>query len=77
MSKAEHWRWNPLEPAEVCERLDSYMKLRGDVVHRSRPQGNGPPSAHPATKSGLERAIGFLKRLVEATDKALAAASRA
>jgi hypothetical protein len=47
------------------------MKLRGDVVHRSRTVTAGPPQAHPVTKEDLEKAISFLKCLVKATDDGL------
>ena len=35
LSKA--WHWNGLDPKAVRTRLNDYLKLRGDVVHRSRP----------------------------------------
>lgn len=67
----EKWAWNNFDPKTVRERLNQYMKLRGDVVHRSRPVTSGPPQAHPVTKEDLEKAIRFLKELVKATEKAL------
>jgi hypothetical protein len=47
------------------------MKLRGDVVHRSRTVQAGQSQAHPVKKEDLERVISFLKELVKATDKGL------
>lgn len=71
LSKA--WRWNPFDPKEVRTRLNDYLKLRGDVVHRSRPLPVDAPNSHPVKKVDLVRAIAFLKNLVEATEKALVA----
>jgi len=65
------WVWNNYEPKLVRERLNHYMKLRGDVVHRSRSAGNDTSVAHPVKKEDLERAISFLKELVKATETAL------
>jgi hypothetical protein len=57
----------------VRERLNQYIKLRGDVVHRSRAIVPGPPKAHPVTKDDLERAVRFLRALVQATEAGLCA----
>jgi len=65
------WQWNNFDAKTVRERLNQYIKLRGDVVHRSRPITQGPPQAHPVTKEDLEKAISFLKNLVAATESAL------
>lgn len=67
----EKWIWNNYDAKTVRERLNQYMKLRGDVVHRSRPVTSGAPNAHPVTKEELEKAIRFLKDLVQATEKVL------
>lgn len=65
------WVWNNFEPKLVRERLNHYMKLRGDVVHRSRAAGGDTSAAHPVKKEDLERAISFLKELVKVTEAAL------
>lgn len=65
------WFWNNYDAKTVRERLNQYMKLRGDVVHRSRPVTQGPSNAHPVTKEDLEKTIRFLKDLVQATEAAL------
>lgn len=65
------WHWNNTDDKTVRDRLNQYIKLRGDVVHRSRAIEPGPPKAHPVTKDDLERAIRFLKNLVQATETAL------
>jgi len=66
----ECWSWNNHDAKTVRERLNQYMKLRGDVVHRSRTIEPGPPKAHPVTKDDLEKAIRFLKELVKVTESA-------
>lgn len=67
----DSWSWNNTEKKTVRDRLNQYIKLRGDVVHRSRAIEPGPPKAHPVTKEDLERAIRFLKNLVQVTESAL------
>lgn len=67
----DKWKWNNFEAKLVRERLNQYIKLRGDVVHRSRAITSGPSQAHPVTKEDLEKVIRFLRSLVEATELAL------
>lgn len=69
----QYWSWNNYDLKTVKQRLGQYMKLRGDIVHRSRLVNKGVPSAHPVKKVDLEKAIGFLKNLVEATERAFEA----
>ena len=64
------WCWNNHDSKTVRTKLNSLIKLRGDVVHRSRKVTSGPPEPHPVTKAGLEKAISFLKSLVDATERA-------
>ncbi|MBW2714324.1 MAG: hypothetical protein JRC77_11315, partial [Deltaproteobacteria bacterium] len=64
------WHWNNYELKTVSKTLDRNMKLRGDVVHRSRPISQGRTTAHPVKKEDLEKVISFLKSLVEATERA-------
>lgn len=64
------WCWNNHDPKTVKTKLNALIQLRGDVVHRSRKVTSGPPEPHPVTKAGLEKAISFLKSLVDATEKA-------
>ena len=68
---SEKWFWNNYDAKTVRERLNHYLKLRGDVVHRSRPMAQGSPNTHPVTKEDLEKAISFLKNLIHATENAL------
>ncbi len=66
-----HWKWNHVDSAAARQRLDGYLKLRGDVVHRSRTAIKGTPSPDPVTRDSLQKAIHFLKELVKATENAL------
>lgn len=43
-----------------------YLKLRGDIVHRSTPD---TATSHPVKKVDLEKTISFLKLLVDATER--------
>jgi len=67
----DRWSWNNHDKEMVRTRLNAYLKLRGDVVHRSRAVEPGPPKAHAVTRHELKRAISFLKCLVQATELAL------
>jgi len=67
---APSWAWNGYDSSQVRERLNQYLKLRGDVVHRSR-AASPSPSAHPVKKDDLEKAIKFLKNVVDATERGL------
>lgn len=69
---ATYWSWNNCEPATVKKKLGQYMRLRGDIVHRSRVIDPETPNSHPVKKVDLEKAISFLKNLVEATESAFA-----
>ncbi len=68
----QSWNWNNVDVKAAKEQLDSYLKLRGDIVHRSRTLLPGTPDAHPVKKEDLRKVISFLKNLVEATERALA-----
>jgi len=70
----EQWCWNNFPAPLVRERLNQLLKLRGDVVHRSRTLQPGPPTAHAVKKDDLEKAIRFIKDLVTATEKGVKAA---
>ncbi|MGE0621464.1 MAG: HEPN domain-containing protein [Pseudomonadales bacterium] len=70
------WCWNNFDFKTVRKRLDTYIRLRGDVVHRSRPAEQGAPKSHLVRKVDLEKAISFLKNLVEATERGLLAICR-
>jgi len=66
------WKWQHHDPASARKTLDDLLSKRGDAVHRSRPALSGAPLApHLLKRDDLEKAIRFLKGLVEATDRAL------
>lgn len=67
------WSWNNCDLKTVKVKLGQYMKLRGDIVHRSRTISPGEPNSHPVKKVDLEKAINFLKSLVDATERSFAA----
>lgn len=66
---SHHWKWNHFDIKAVKDSLNRYMRLRGEVVHRSVTLKPGQPQA--VTKDELEKLIRFLKNLVGATEKAL------
>ena len=66
----QSWNWHNIDVKAAREQLDSYMKLRGDIVHRSRAIVPGTAAAHPVKKDDLRKVIGFLKNLVDATERA-------
>lgn len=68
----QYWTWNNYDLKTVKKRLGQYIGLRGDIVHRSRVVDPDVPNAHPVKKVDLEKAIGFLKNLVDATETAFA-----
>ena len=65
------WRWLNFDPARARKTLDELLSKRGDAVHRSKPSNGGAPAPHLVKREELEKAVRFLKGLVEATDKAL------
>lgn len=67
----EKWVWNNYDAKKVKDTLNNFMKLRGDIVHRSRPITKEAANSHPVNKEDLEKAIRFLKQLVVATEIAL------
>lgn len=51
--------------------LDGWISKRGQAVHRSKVNPSGPPAAHLVRRDDLDKAIRFLKMLVERTDQYL------
>jgi hypothetical protein len=69
----KQWKWSNYDAASAKKKLDELLSLRGDIVHRSKvPHDGGPSKAHPVKREDLEKAIRFLKGLVDATEKAFA-----
>jgi len=71
-----YWSWSNHDLETVKQKLGQYLSLRGDIVHRSRVIDPDVPNAHPVKKVDLEKAISFLKSLVEATEKAFVESER-
>lgn len=67
---SKFWCWGYYKLPEVKDTLSMFLKLRGDIVHRSRVITGDSALAHPVTKETLQKAIRFLKSLVIATEKA-------
>jgi hypothetical protein len=63
------WVFNNYDVDRVKLELNTLISKRGDAVHRSKPivAGNVPP--HLVKRDELEKAIRFLKLLVDATDR--------
>jgi RiboL-PSP-HEPN len=67
-----NWEWANYDSATARKTLDELISKRGDAVHRSKPSAVGvSPAPHLVKREDLEKAIRFIKGLVEATDKAL------
>ncbi|MBN8460108.1 MAG: hypothetical protein J0M04_19950 [Verrucomicrobia bacterium] len=60
------WRWNNFDPAGAKKQLDTWIGIRGEVVHRSLEGG-----ARTIKKDDLRKVISFLTELASATEKAL------
>lgn len=65
---SEHWTWDSYQtPKQVSTVLNSYIRKRGEAVHRSQPDKQ---STHIVKREELNKCLLFFKRLVEATDRA-------
>ncbi len=69
---SEKWKWTGIEPKEAKDRLNRYLKLRGDVVHRARKVTDGHTQPHAISKDDLKKAFAFLHHLVQETERGLA-----
>jgi hypothetical protein len=65
------WKWLNYDPPTAKKKLDELISKRGDAVHRSKPIPAGAQAPHLVNRDDLEKAIRFLKGLVEATERAL------
>lgn len=68
----QFWKWNNYDQQRVKKTLDDLISRRGEAVHRSKPLQAGAPMPHLVKREDLEKAIRFLKCLVEATNNAMA-----
>jgi len=63
------WKWQHFEPAAARKSLDALIAKRGDAVHTSQPvTSGGPPAPSLIKRDELDKAIRFLRGLVQATD---------
>ncbi len=63
------WTWDNFDSKRACEKLNEYIKLRGDVVHRAV---TDKQSGHPVKKDELQKCIRFLNSLTKIMDSQLA-----
>jgi len=61
------WEWDNYQPSQARKKLNELISKRGDAAHISNTSSNDP---HIVKRDELEKAIRFLKGLVNATDKA-------
>jgi hypothetical protein len=66
------WKWNNMEPKAARDELNRLAKKRGDIAHRSGRPLDGHPGKHVVSRDDLRRHIHFFRKLVLATDAALA-----
>lgn len=64
------WSWPGVNQAKAQQALDDLLAKRGAAAHRSDAVGT-VAQGHLVKREDLEKAIGFLRRLVEKTDAAL------
>lgn len=65
------WAGMSTDAAGNRKALDTLINKRGQAVHRSKVMSSGAPAAHLVKRDDLEKAIRFIKLLVEKTDKCL------
>jgi len=65
------WKWGGYEPDSAMAKLNELIAVRGDAVHRSKPLPAGSPARHLVKRDDLDKAITFLKHLVDATERAV------
>jgi RiboL-PSP-HEPN len=65
----KNWVWNNVvDHHEVCKKLDSWIKVRGEAVHRSALDKQG---GHLVARKEMDKCINFLRELVRATELSL------
>ena len=68
----EGWCGLNLDAEASRKALDGWIQKRGQAVHRSKVSTAGAPAAHLVKRDDLDKAIRFIKMLVEKTDEKLA-----
>jgi RiboL-PSP-HEPN len=68
----ESWKWLNVDASLAKKSLNELIAKRGDAVHRSKSLSNaGIKSPHLVKREELEKAIRFLKNLVDATESGI------
>jgi hypothetical protein len=62
----EHWKWDNYLQPQAKKALNELISKRGDAAHKANTNAY---SAHIVKRDDLEKAIRFLKGLVNATEK--------
>ena len=65
------WTWSGLDVLATKKYLDALVSKRGNAAHRSPASALTAVNGHIVKRDELEKAIGLLKFLVDATDLAL------
>ena len=63
----ESWRWSNYSPKDARERLDKWLKMRGDAVHQVC-QSFDPKNAHLIKRDELDKAVRFFCDLVKTNE---------
>jgi hypothetical protein len=63
------WAWSNYDIPQAKKTLNNLISKRGDAAHQANTSVNPNCEPHLIKKDELEKAIRFLKGLVEATDK--------
>jgi len=61
-----YWKWDNFHPPQARKVLDELISKRGDAAHQANTAAG---KAHLIKRDELEKAIRFIKGLVQATDK--------
>jgi len=62
----EHWKWDNYQQPQAKKALNELISKRGDAAHKA---STNAYSAHIVKRDDLEKAIRFLKGLVNATER--------
>ena len=66
-----YWEWPNVDTNKAKKTLDDLIAKRGDAVHRSKPRNTASSAPHLVKREELDKAIRFLKCLVDATEESL------
>ena len=64
----ESWKWNNYDAQTARTKLNELISKRGDAAHQANTSSNPDCAPHLVKRDELDKAIRFLKGLVEATD---------